>query len=76
MKKQYEEMDLTSHWGLSLEKVVTKLLEHHKNNKLISVRFNGVMLYSDTVTMDDAYLKVTGKNKSEFDTYVEEYKKK
>lgn len=75
MEKQYEQMELRSFWGLPLEKVVTKLLEYHKQNRLVSAYFNGVTLYSDTVTMDDAYLKITGKTKAEFDAYEKELKK-
>lgn len=35
--------------------------------------FNGKTLFSDTVTMDSAYLNITGKTKSEFDKWEKEY---
>ncbi|MNG37650.1 hypothetical protein D3C84_1250670 [compost metagenome] len=34
---------------------------------LASGEFNGVQLYSDTVTMDEAYKAITGKTKGEHD---------
>ena len=47
--------------------VVEELVEKNKKGKLISTNFNGVILYSDTVTMDDAYVSILGKTKREFD---------
>lgn len=72
MEKRYTEMNLKEFWGMSLEKIVYRLLEHRKEGRLVSAYFNGVMLYSDVVTMDDAYLQVVGKSKAEFDAYLEE----
>lgn len=70
--KKYEELDLFKFWGRPLEMVVNQLLEYRKQGRLVSTPFNGVMLYSDTVTMDDAYLKIVGMNKAEFDVYAAE----
>lgn len=70
MKNQYEELDIVPFLGLSLETVVNKLIEYRAQNKLVSARFNGVTLYSDTVTMDNAHLKIVGMTKSEFDAHV------
>ena len=62
--KKYENRDF---WGMQLSKVVEELVELNKKGKLISTNFNGVTLYSDTVTMDDAYVSILGKTKKEFD---------
>lgn len=70
MEAKYLEMDFIL--GNSLDNVVNKLLEHKEKGELVSGNFNGTMLYSDTVTMDDAYKQVTGKTKSEFDQAVQQ----
>lgn len=76
MNKNYLEIEF---WG-NLEDAVNKLLEYKEKGKLVCGEFNGVTLYSDTVTMDSAYLEVTGQTKSEFDKVqqerMEEYKRK
>lgn len=53
----------------NLEEAVLRLQEFSDKNKVrkVCINFNGHMLYSDTVTMDSAYLEVTGKTKSEFE---------
>lgn len=53
--------------GWDIESVVEDLLKYKNEGKLISTEFNGVMLYSDTVTIDSAYKSITGKTKAEFD---------
>ena len=62
--KKYENREF---WGMQLSRVVEELVELNKKGKLISTNFNGVILYSDTVTMDDAYVSILGKTKREFD---------
>ena len=62
--KKYENREF---WGMQLSKVVEELIEFNKKGKLISTDFNGVTLYSDTVTIDDAYVSILGKTKREFD---------
>lgn len=71
--KNYEEIEF--YWG-SVENAVEKLLEYKEQNKLGMIEFNGVKLYSDTVTMDDAYLKIVGSTKAEHDAYLLEEKRK
>lgn len=56
----------------NLETVVNKLLEYKENNIKVCYKFNNTMLFSDTVTMDNAYIKVTGMTKSERDKKLEE----
>lgn len=53
--------------GSTIEQAVNELLNH---GELVYGKFNGVTLYSDTVTMDDAYKEITGKTKAEFDDYI------
>lgn len=54
-------------WGRSLEYVVNQLLEYRKRKLLVVVNFNGMRMYSDTVEMNEAYMKITGMTKDEFD---------
>ena len=56
----------------SLEKCVERLQEYNARGELAKYEFNGHWLYSDTVTMDSAYLEVTGMNKADFDKAQEE----
>jgi len=67
--KNYEEIEF--YWG-NIEQAVDKLLEYREQNKLGTIKFNGVNLYSDTVTMDDAYLQIVGSTKAEHDAYLAE----
>lgn len=68
--KYYKQIDF--HAGMTIEEAVNKLLEYNKNGELVCGDFNGNTLYSDTVTMDCAYKKITGKIKSEFDKAQQE----
>lgn len=65
MKNEYEEVHLG--YGIDLEGTVETLLNYKKEGRLVCCEFNEQMFYSDTVTMDDAYLKITGKTKKDFD---------
>lgn len=51
----------------TLEDAVKDLLHYRVNGKLVYGEFNGVYLYSDTVTMEEAYKKVFGFTKEELD---------
>lgn len=70
MGKNYRELDECLS---SLENCVNRLLEFKKKGELVKYQFNGHWLYSDTVTMDSAFLEVTGKNKADFDQFQKEY---
>lgn len=61
----YEKMNLIL--GSTIEEAVELLLHHRSQGKLASVKFNDITLYSDTVTMDDAYRQIVGKTKAEID---------
>ena len=59
-------------WG-NLQEIVNKLLYYKNKGILVYTDFNEKRLYSDTVTMDNAYLEVTGKTKAEFDKAQQEW---
>lgn len=54
-------------WGSKVETAVESLLQCRADGKLAYCVFNGIKLYSDTVTMDAAYKEITGLTKAEFD---------
>lgn len=74
MEKNYREIEFLCGW--SIERAVIELLEHKDKGELVFGEFNGHMLYSDTVTMDSAYLEITGKTKAEADKAHEEWREK
>ena len=51
----------------TLDDAVKKLENARKEGKYVYCVFNGVRLYSDTVTMDSAYMEVCGCTKAEYD---------
>ena len=59
--------------GRDIDYVVNELLEYKENGKSVYVNFNGHKLYSDSVTIDSAYLEITGKTKDEFDEKQKEW---
>ena len=73
MEKNYRELN---EWLSPLERCVERLLEYKEKGELVKYEFNGHMLYSDTVTMDSAYLEITGKTKDDFDKEQEEWREK
>lgn len=56
--------------GDSIENAVNQLLKHKEKGQLVCGEFNGVALYSDTVTMDGAHKAIIGMTKVEFDDYL------
>lgn len=76
--KKYRKIEFFA--GDTIEDVVNELLRYKNNGVLAFGEFNGVNLYSDTVTMDGAYLEITGQTKAEFDKkqqeWREDYKRK
>ena len=68
VNKNYKKVDLSL--GSSIDQAVNELLNYKEEGKLVYCNFNGVILYSDTVTMDSAYREITGKSKAEFDEYI------
>lgn len=77
MDNKYTKIDFFP--GRNIEECVNELLNYKEKGELVFGIFNGHKLYSDTVTMDNAYKEITGNTKKEFDDYIkkqnEEYKK-
>lgn len=63
--KEYTKID--GHVGMSIEEAVQILTDYHKEGKLVCLDFNGTMLCSDSVTLDDAYKAITGMTKDEYE---------
>jgi hypothetical protein len=72
MDKKYKEIEFLA--GDTVEQAVSELLLHKNKGKLVCGSFNGTMLYSDTITMDSAYLEILGKTKIEFDKGQKEWR--
>ena len=70
MDKNYREIKFS--YGSNIESAVNKLLEYKSKGELVCGVFNRVTLYSDTVTVDDAYKAIIGKTKAEFDKEQQE----
>lgn len=60
-----EELEL--YVGDSIDTVVKRLLEAKVEGKHVFCNFNGVKLYSDSVTLDSAYTEICGCTKAEWD---------
>lgn len=74
MEKQYITLYLTC--GQTIDDAVSELLKYRDKGLLVCTSFNTHTLYSDTVTLDSAYLEVTGETKIEFDKLQREWKEK
>ena len=63
MIKKYREMT-----GVGIGESIDSVIKRMKSaGEMVSVEFNGVMLYSDIDDVDSAYKKITGSTKAEFD---------
>lgn len=62
-KKKHREIEFMA--GNSIDSVMKELAVFKEKNELVCFQFNGKMLYSDIDNVDSAYVKVTGKTKSE-----------
>ncbi len=67
---KYKEIEFSV--GSTIDRAVSVLLSYRDNGILASGSFNGKILYSDTVTLDNAYKEITGKTKTEFDKEQQE----
>lgn len=63
MEKAYKEIKFSL--GSSIEEAVNQLLDFKNKGILVYGSFNGVLLYSDTVDIDQAYLDIIGKTRAE-----------
>lgn len=65
--------------GIDLESTVDALLAAKERGEHVYCVFNGVTLHSDTVSMDSAYMEVTGYTRKEYyqrrKEFIENYKK-
>lgn len=73
MDKEYKEIN---DWVNTLEQCVYLLYDYKAKGELVKYNFNGHWIYSDAVTMDGAYIEVTGRNKADFDKFQEEQRQK
>lgn len=62
-------------YGSTLEDCVNWLLKFQEKGESVVVEFNGHNLYSCDVTMDSAYIEITGQTKAEFDAEKEKWRK-
>lgn len=72
MSKNYKEINFGA--VSCVEDAVNDLLIYKEKGMLACGSFNGIVLYSDTVTMDNAYSEITGKTKGDFDKGQQEWK--
>jgi hypothetical protein len=73
-KHQTFDYTVAEYLGSDIETVVKVLLQHRERGELVKTNFNGHWLYSDTVTMDGAYVAITGKTKAEFGKAQQEWR--
>ncbi len=66
---KYRKLDF--YYG-GIENFVHLLLKHKEKDELVYADFNGHRFYSDKITMDGAYMELTGKTKAEFDAMIKE----
>lgn len=62
------------HNFIELDDCINFLLEYKNRGESVVVNYDGYDLYSCDVTIDNAYLEITGKTKEEFDKNVAEEK--
>jgi len=74
MDKKYRKIEFMI--GSTIEQAVNELLKYKEQRILVSGSFNGHILYSDTVSMDSAYLEIMGKTKCQFESEQKERREK
>lgn len=65
MDKNYIEIRFAL--GGTIDQAVHELMSYKQRGELAYGKFNGVFLYSNTITMDLAYKHITGMTKAEYD---------
>lgn len=68
--------DISDMWVDDISSCVELLKSYDKKGKKVKYSFNGVVLYSDTVTLDSAYKQITGRSKAEMDALIAEENEK
>ena len=75
MEKEILEIEFNH--SCPIERVVEELEKYKSNGQSVYINCGGgIILYSDDVTLDSAYLAITGKTKADFDKYAAELMKK
>lgn len=74
MKNNYKKIQIDC--GLSIDEMVEILNGYQNRKEKVCVEFNGTIFYSDTVTIDNAYVVLTGMSKAEFDEFKDAEEKK
>ena len=74
MDKNYIRLEVVA--GQTIDRVVELLQDHHRSGTFASAEFNGVILYSDTVTLDNAYQAITGRTKAESEQQRQDWVRK
>ena len=59
------EKEIRIPFNTSLDKMVKMLLTAKNRGESVFCRYNGVVFHSDTVTMDNAYIRMFGCTKAE-----------
>ncbi len=62
--------------GESIDNMVALLNEYNARGDKVCVKFNDHTFYSDTVTLDAAYIELTGMTKDEYATFHENERKR
>ena len=63
-------VEYKGYYGSTLDEAVNTLIDLRNNDKNFYILFNGYKLYSCDVTLDSAYLLVTGYDKKTYDELV------
>ena len=67
------EIDFNYKYGNTIDGAVKLLEEYKSKGESVYINFNGQRLYSCDVTLDSAYMQVTGMTKAEDEAILEEY---
>lgn len=70
MGKEYKEIRFKGY--TDIEEAVAILQEYNSRRELVCGTFNGHILYSDQVTIDNAYFELFGKSKEDFEKVKQE----
>lgn len=60
----------------NIDDMVSELLEYRSRGEMVCTIFNGKTICSDTVSLDTAYLAITGKTKAAFEEFKKAEEKK
>jgi len=68
-------VNINYRYGNTIESAVKTLEDYKARGESVVIDFNGHKLYSCDVTMDSAYMEITGKTKAEFDEAQAKWRK-